>query len=405
MDEPTPHLALGPLRIRWWRLWILGACWALGCGLVVAVNLFSARHQPRVFAPDAPDVIAVRVRDAATELSRGRPEVAIARLEGVRDEDPMNPYVHALLGQALGRDAARLPEAIAALRLAVTLDPLFTDAWYNLACLYGRQGDPNGAIRALAEAVALGFDDRQAVTDDADLAAIREDPRVSFFVRHGVMPASRRFAHLSYEPPAPVVGQPFDVVLSLYSLQEGGSEGEPFSVTFLGPSLSRLMRPVARSLKALGPVGEAGRGWELRYRLIPLTRYGGAFGPWEVRIDGQRVAMTQPPLTVAVPDGVTPTPAQETFRPRIFFAAPWPDVDPASAPRRIPGFEGGWSANDLAVELAPPPAASDAGGAPGWDGPGEPPPHYLEWIIPADEASPSGLRVVYRGGDVAGAAP
>lgn len=50
-------------------------------------------------------------------------------------------------------------------------------AYYNLACIRSIQGDKDGAIEALAEAVDAGFSDLAWAAKDGDLAPLREDPR------------------------------------------------------------------------------------------------------------------------------------------------------------------------------------------------------------------------------------
>ena len=58
-----------------------------------------------------------------------------------------------------------------------------TDA-YQLACAQGRQGKVDAAIDSLGKAVALGFRDRGLADGDADLSAVRGDPRYAqLFVR------------------------------------------------------------------------------------------------------------------------------------------------------------------------------------------------------------------------------
>ena len=51
------------------------------------------------------------------------------------------------------------------------------DDAYQLACAQGRQRKVNAAIDSLGKAVALGFRDRELADGDADLRAVRGDPR------------------------------------------------------------------------------------------------------------------------------------------------------------------------------------------------------------------------------------
>lgn len=50
-------------------------------------------------------------------------------------------------------------------------------AFYNLACIRSIQGDKDGAIESLADAVDAGFSDLAWAAKDGDLAALRADPR------------------------------------------------------------------------------------------------------------------------------------------------------------------------------------------------------------------------------------
>ena len=50
-------------------------------------------------------------------------------------------------------------------------------AHYNLACSCALTGDPDGAFAALDQAVELGYGDLDLLRTDADLAALRTDPR------------------------------------------------------------------------------------------------------------------------------------------------------------------------------------------------------------------------------------
>lgn len=55
-------------------------------------------------------------------------------------------------------------------------------AYYNLACIHAIQGDKDGAIEALAEAIDAGFSDLAWAAKDGDLAPLRADPRFAQLV-------------------------------------------------------------------------------------------------------------------------------------------------------------------------------------------------------------------------------
>lgn len=304
-----------------WKLYLLGASFALSLGVAVAALLLVGRNPPEEFHAADIDAIGIRIKDAQVELRRGDPEVAVERLERLRHEDPLNPMIHALLGQALARDAETLTEGIAATRMAVTLDPLFTDAWYNLACYYARAGDQNGAIWSLAEAVAVGFEDRQALAADADLKLVREDPRVAFFLDGHGFPAEKRFAKLHFEPEKPNLGEAFEMVITLWGLDMPVES--QFSLAFLGGHQSKLIQPLERKLQRLPSSRPTQMGWELRYKMAAWGPYSGAVGPWDLRVGDARVPITVQPLRVILPEHAQFEDRDETYEIGSFFSAPF----------------------------------------------------------------------------------
>ena len=50
-------------------------------------------------------------------------------------------------------------------------------AYYNMACAYARLKNSDKALEMLGKAVDEGFANRNTMTTDADLAALRSDPR------------------------------------------------------------------------------------------------------------------------------------------------------------------------------------------------------------------------------------
>ncbi len=71
----------------------------------------------------------------------------------------------------------RYAEGLAIDRRIVVALPDDPTAHYNLACSCALTGDPDGAFAALDEAVELGYGDVDLLRTDADLAALRADPR------------------------------------------------------------------------------------------------------------------------------------------------------------------------------------------------------------------------------------
>jgi choline-sulfatase len=101
--------------------------------------------------------IAANVPTADAHLGLGRCHVAARRLDDaertLRDADrvePDNPVVLANLGIVLS-DAGRHRDAIAALQRALTLDPGFHEARFNLARTYARAGQRQDAAREAQE--------------------------------------------------------------------------------------------------------------------------------------------------------------------------------------------------------------------------------------------------------------
>lgn len=80
------------------------------------------------------------------------------------------------LGASAGA-LGRWPEAIAAYRQAdaMGVPPMF--AAYNLACAYARAGQVDSSFAVLGHAIDRGWSNPQALDSDADLAALRGDPR------------------------------------------------------------------------------------------------------------------------------------------------------------------------------------------------------------------------------------
>jgi tetratricopeptide (TPR) repeat protein len=54
--------------------------------------------------------------------------------------------------------------------------------WYNLACSYSLLKRPTDALDALRTAVRLGYDDFQYLSQDTDLAPLRQTPEFRRFV-------------------------------------------------------------------------------------------------------------------------------------------------------------------------------------------------------------------------------
>jgi tetratricopeptide (TPR) repeat protein len=87
---------------------------------------------------------------AACEAAAGRHQAAARTLAEAERAEPGNPVVAANLGIVLA-DGGRAGEGIAALERAVTLDPDFHQARFNLARVYARAGRRSDAAGAAQE--------------------------------------------------------------------------------------------------------------------------------------------------------------------------------------------------------------------------------------------------------------
>ncbi|NLG34716.1 MAG: hypothetical protein GX548_05125 [Lentisphaerae bacterium] len=97
-------------------------------------------------------------------------------LEAVRARLPEHPAVIESLG-CLYTEMGRYEDGLRADHDMVRLQPRSALAWYNLGCSLSLTGRPDEAFKALETAVGLGYADADWMQEDADLEAIRGDPR------------------------------------------------------------------------------------------------------------------------------------------------------------------------------------------------------------------------------------
>ena len=71
----------------------------------------------------------------------------------------------------------RYDEAMENYKKAVQIDPMASDSYYNLACLFALRNDKEQAFRYLNMAVLNGYIDLNTLDEDPDLGNLREDPR------------------------------------------------------------------------------------------------------------------------------------------------------------------------------------------------------------------------------------
>src|SRR5215469_14407503 len=135
------------------------------------------QKDPQMAAEQATEILRVipgepraqLVLGAARRLT-GRLEAALDILERLAREQPRAAPVHLELGAALG-EANRSPEAIAALRRALQLQPDSPDGWRLLADQLDASGDASGADSARARYLKAATRDPQLMEAAAALVA------------------------------------------------------------------------------------------------------------------------------------------------------------------------------------------------------------------------------------------
>jgi len=95
--------------------------------------------------------------------------------ESVLRREPDYADVIELLG-GLYTKAGRIADGLEMDNRLVRMQPDNATAHYNLACSLALAGHKADALEALANAVALGYDDATWMARDADLACFKGDP-------------------------------------------------------------------------------------------------------------------------------------------------------------------------------------------------------------------------------------
>ncbi len=76
-----------------------------------------------------------------------------------------------------------LPRALQWYKKALTVDPDFGDAYYNMACVYALEGQKEMALRYLQIAAMNGYATSEGIDGDPDLEPVREEPGYKALVR------------------------------------------------------------------------------------------------------------------------------------------------------------------------------------------------------------------------------
>ena len=105
----------------------------------------------------------------------GRWQSAIAPLEGARELNGANIYVHLALAWCYKR-ADKLDKAIEMLEEALTVEPTEAILYYNLACYWSLAGNAQLACSFLSEAFDLDSNYRDLVPTEEDFNPIRSHP-------------------------------------------------------------------------------------------------------------------------------------------------------------------------------------------------------------------------------------
>ena len=140
--------------------------------------------------PAEPGTVAA----AAARLQAQDPAGAARILESVTAREPANGRAWRLLGVAYQR-GKQLDQALAAYRRALDVDPADPQTLYNVGTAYALQHDAAAAFEWLGKARATRRIDMTQIDGDADLAALKPDPRF-----RALLPAREDFAQPFVEP-------------------------------------------------------------------------------------------------------------------------------------------------------------------------------------------------------------
>ena len=131
---------------------------------------------------------------ASARLQAQDPAGAARILETITTREPANSRAWRLLGVAYQRDK-QLDQAVGAYRRALELEPDAPQVLYNLATAYALKGEADTAFDWLGKARATRKLDMTQIENDADLAALKADPRF-----HPLLPVPADFAQPFVEP-------------------------------------------------------------------------------------------------------------------------------------------------------------------------------------------------------------
>jgi hypothetical protein len=122
------------------------------------------------------------MRDGAAWLSEGNFEAARRRFLEAIDVDDGIPEAYNGVGVTY-RMRNDLRRALEWYKKALTVDPDFGDAYYNMACVYALEGQKEMALRYLQIAAMNGYATAEGIDGDPDLEAVRGEPGYKALVR------------------------------------------------------------------------------------------------------------------------------------------------------------------------------------------------------------------------------
>ena len=109
-------------------------------------------------------------------LKEGKFEQARALFQDAVQKDPQRAEAYNGVGVTFYA-RGDLDEALAWYKRSLEADPRFGDAFYNMACIYSLQNQPELAFRYLRLAALNRYSERDATEKDPDLVSLHGDPR------------------------------------------------------------------------------------------------------------------------------------------------------------------------------------------------------------------------------------
>jgi len=115
------------------------------------------------------------LRDGAAWLTEGNFEKARRRFQDAIALDGRIPEAFNGVGVTY-RMRNDLGAALGWYKKALAVDPDFGDAYYNMACVYALQAQPELALRYLQIAALNGYATAEGIDEDPDLESLRDEP-------------------------------------------------------------------------------------------------------------------------------------------------------------------------------------------------------------------------------------